>query len=259
LEGDRVELDRDRFPVHRPIVAEFIVGDSPRRAAVGWNEMLGSGTFAVFTGVGFLTGAPPECGPGHEGLLAARWAGFAPQGWTDDGVDTELADADFHVATCRASVRLVARARARALLPALAYALRLKTDLGGKGRDERLIVFLPPSKMISTSGDGGLTLNESDSGRFTRLSLPLNPGHTSAAAFRVSPTAMRMWRATRAGHPAEAVTDESEPMDDLLIGLDVVWQGRRRTAMVSISLPEGSDRSGYGRFVELAGRPPIHR
>jgi hypothetical protein len=48
-------------------------------------------------------------------------------------------------------------------------------------------------------------------------------------------------------------------MDDLLIGLDVAWQGRRRTAMVSISLPEESDRSGYGRFVELAVRPPIHR
>jgi hypothetical protein len=227
---------------------------------VGWNETLGSATFAVFTGVGFLTGSPPECGPGHEGLLSARWAGFALEGWTDDGVDAELADADFHVATCRASVRLVARARARAIVPGFAYALRLKTDLGGKGQGERLIVFLPPGQTTSTSGDGAsLALNESNSGRFTRLSLPLNPGHTSAAAVRVSPTAMRMWRATWAGEPAQSVPDVSSSMDDLLIGLDVAWQGRRKTAMVSISLPEESDRSGYGRVVELARRPPIHR
>jgi hypothetical protein len=241
-------------------VAEFIVGDGPRRTAVGWHEMLGSSTFTAFTGVGFVTGPPPECGQGHQGLLAARWAGFARQGWTEDGVDAELADADFHAATCRASVRLVARARARAILPGFAYALRLKTDLGGKRQDERLIVFLPPGQMVSTSGDGhSLTLNESNSGRFTRLSLPLNPGRTSAAAVRVSLTAMRMWRATWAGQPAKAVSDESLPMDDLLIGLDVVWRGRRRTAMVSVSLPEESDRSGYGRVVEPGARTPIHR
>jgi hypothetical protein len=186
------------------------------------------------------------------GVVAARWAGFAPAGWTDDGVDVELADLDFHRATCSATTRLVARTRARAIVPGFAYATRLKVDYAGESKEERLVIFLPYGQMISTSGDPDFLLDEGDAGPFTRLSLPIGPGGSASAAVRISPTAMKMWRGLRAGQAGQVAregADGSSPSDDLLVALDVVWVGDKKTLMVSLALPKGKDPKGYGKAI----------
>jgi hypothetical protein len=235
-----------RFVVERPLFAEILISGASSREKL---PRMGRTAWAAFTGSQFSRGEPPPCGPGHVGVVAARWAGFAQAGWTDDGVDVELADGDFHRATCNATTRLVARARARAIVPGFAYATRLKVDFGGESKDERLVVFLPYGQMISTSGDPDFSLDEGDAGPFTRLSLPIGPGGTASAAVRVSPKAVTMWRQLRAGQVAHEASDESSPSEDLLVALDAVWVGDKKTMTVSVALPKGKDPKGYGKAV----------
>ncbi len=239
------------FMLRRPLLAEIVVAGVPRSPDRKPNsdENIGHTAFATFTGASFARGDAPPCGPGHVGILPARWAGFAPKGWTDSGVDVELADADYQRATCTATTRLIAKTRARAILPGFAYAMRLKVDFAGESPDERLVVFLPAGQMVSTSGDPDFLLNDADVGPFTRLSLPLAPGRASAAAVRVSLGAVRMWRRLRAGQRPQAEADESSPQEDLLITVDAVWQGDKRTAMVSIAFPKGSNPKAYGKGI----------
>ncbi len=218
------------FILRRPFFAEILVDGL---------------AFATFTGISFGSGEPPKCGPGQKGVLFARWSGFAPEGWTDDGVDVELADADYHRETCTATPRLVAKARARAIAPGFAYAMRLKLVASGDDKDERLVVFLPAGQMIATTGDPGHPLDESDSGPFTRLSLPLAPGRAASAAVRVSPAALRLWRGLRRSKLPRAAFDESSPSEDLLVSLDIAWQSGKKTALLSLGVPVTGDSKAY--------------
>jgi hypothetical protein len=233
------------FVLERPLLAEIMINGASSREKL---PRMGRTAWAAFTGGSFFHGEAPPCGPGHVGVVAARWAGFAPKGWTDDGVDVELADGDFHRETCNATTRLVAKARARAIVPGFAYATRLKVDFAGELADERLVVFLPYGQMISTSGDPDFLLDEGDAGPFTRLTLPIGPGRTASAAVRVSPKAVTTWRQLRAGRIARDEADESRPSEDLLVTLDVVW-GDRKTMTVSIALPTGKDPTAYGKAI----------
>jgi hypothetical protein len=211
-------------------------------AGVDWT----GSPFVAFTGYSFVSGETPPCNQWRQlGVLPARWMGFSVRGWTDDSIDAEVADADFSLVSCRGRPRLVAKARARALLPRFAYALRVKAESSGPSSDERLVVFLPYGHMVSTTGDPSDPLAASDIGSFTRLSLPLRPGGTSAAAIRVSAGAMRVWRDIRAGRIARAPTEESSPSDELLVELDVAWQGAKKTALISVALPKGVDPKAY--------------
>jgi hypothetical protein len=221
-----------------PLVAEVIV-----RPGVGMPQM-----FAAFTGVSFAEGIAPECSAWKQhGTVPAQWAGFSPHGWTDDAVDAELGDGDFSLATCRAVPRLVARARAPAIVSGFAYAFRLKVDSEGLSPDERLIVFLPSGQMVSTTGEPSGSLDESDVGSFTRLSLPLRPGRASAAAVRVSPGAMHEWRDMRRGRIARAEIEERSAEEDLLVEIDVSWYGEKKAGLLSLGLPRGLDPKEYGR------------
>jgi hypothetical protein len=222
-----------------PYFAEVSIRSSPGAAQP-------QGTpFVAFMGYSFESGEAPPCTPWGKQVLPARWAGFSTRGWTDDAMDAELAEAEFSVATCRAKPRLVAKARARALLPRFAYALRVKADSSGDSPEERLVVFLPYGQLVSTTGDPGDPLAVSDVGSFTRLSLPLRPGEASAAAIRVSPGAMQVWRDIRAGKVARAPTEQVSAGDELLVELDVAWHGAKKTALLSIALPKGVDPKAY--------------
>jgi hypothetical protein len=205
--------------------------------------------FSAFTGGSFGQGNPPACGPGHSGKFPARWAGLAPKGWTDDGVDVEMGHGDFDVATCAAAPRVSLALRAAAIVPGFVYGLRTKQD-----DDETLVVYLPSGVMISTSGDPNRPLEHANTGPFTRLAFPVEKGRGSSAALRISPASLWLWaRLRRTMTQVGSFGDNSLPHDDLLLNVDVIWQGDEKLGEVTLSMPKVKDATPYAKILAAAG------
>lgn len=209
--------------------------------------------FTAFTGGTFSQGAPPICGPGHAGTLLARWAGFAPRGWTDRGLEVQMADGDFSLAACRAVAKAYVTARAAAIVPGFVYGLRVRQDESNAG-DETLYLLMPRAPMVAASGDPTTPLSVANSGVFTRLSFHLHPGASGAASLRISAASLALWSRLRAGGSGWGFADRAEPHDDLLVGVDVAWQGDDKVASISFALPKTRDAGAYSGLLAAVDR-----
>jgi hypothetical protein len=209
----------------------------------------GGAEFSAFTGGSFFEGTPPDCGPGHTGSFPAHWAGLAPRHWTDGGVDVEMGDGDFDLASCDARPRVSVQARAAAIVPGFVYGLRVRRDED----DETLYVFLPRGVLVSAAGDPAAPIALSHTGPFTRLSMPLERGGARSAVVRVSPAALGLWshlRTTTA--PVWSFEDQMAPHDTLLVNVDAAWQDDRKLGSISLALPQRHDKRPYAALVAAA-------
>ena len=207
--------------------------------------------FSAFTGGSFADGDVPRCGPGTSGRRLAVWNGFAPAGWTDDGVDVEMEEGNYELATCSGTPIRSLRGRASALVPGYVYAVRARNDDEGE-ESESLVVFLPRGVMVSTAADPTMLLNASNTGPFTRLTFPLARGTAGSASLRLSAASLALWAGMRRMRPATSFHDASTAHDDLLLGLDVVWQGSSRLGALSFSAPGSKDRRAYAGLLAAA-------
>ncbi|HEX8793775.1 MAG TPA: hypothetical protein VF765_22685 [Polyangiaceae bacterium] len=209
----------------------------------------GGTEFSAFTGGSFFEGAPPDCGPGHTGSFPARWAGLAPRHWTDAGVDVEMGDGDFDLASCDARPRVSVQARAAAIVPGFVYGLRVRRA----DDDEMLFVFLPRGVLVSAAGDASAPIALSNTGPFTRLSMPLERGGARSAAVRVSPASLRLWSHIRTTiAPVWAQEDATAPHDALLVSVDAAWQDDRKLGSIALALPRRHDKRPYAALVAAA-------
>lgn len=209
----------------------------------------GATEFSAFTGGSFFEGTPPECGPGHTGSFPAHWAGLAPRHWTDAGVDVEMGDGDFDLASCDAHARASVQARAAAIVPGFVYGLRVRRDED----DETLFVFLPRGVLVSSAGDPDPPIALSNTGPFTRLSMRLERGGARSAAVRVGSESLRLWshiRTTLA--PVGSFEDRTAPHDALLLSVDATWQDDRKLGSISLALPQRRDERPYAGLVAAA-------
>ena len=208
--------------------------------------------FSAFTGGSFAEGSVPSCGPGNRGKRLAVWDGFAPAGWTDDGIDVEMEEGDYDPATCRGKAVRSLRGRASALVPGYVYAIRAREEDDDDHVKESLVVFLPRGALVSTASDPRNALAASNTGAFTRLTFPLAPGTAGSASLRLSPASLALWarlRQTQGSSPFTAATALSA---NLLLGVDVVWQGDARLGSLSLAVPRAKDRGAFAGLLAAA-------
>jgi hypothetical protein len=211
--------------------------------------------FSAFTGGSFGEGQVPFCGGGLSGRRLAVWNGFAPAGWTDEGMNVEMEEGDYDLATCTGTPVHSLRGRASAVVPGYVYAVRAREEDDDGNSREELVVFLPRGALVSTAADPILPLQASNTGAFTRLTFPLAPGTAGSTTLRISPAALAMWaRLRQMRGPILDFRDASVLHDDLLLGVDVVWQGDRRLGTLSFSMPKPKERRAYAGLLAAAKR-----
>ena len=239
--------------VSTTILAEVVVAtisaDRPEGAAhVG---------FTAFTGgSGFGRGMPPSCGMDRLGTRIAFWSGFAPAGWTASGVDVEMEEGDYDLATCSASPKRSLRGRAAAIVPGYVYGLRVRDEDDAGRTHESLVVFMPRGALVSTASDPTMPLNASNTGPFTRLTFPLEPGTAGSASVRVTPQAVALWTRLHAMRGLVTIDETTAPHDALLLGLDVACQGDVRAGTLSLAPPPGPAAKAYAKLFAAAGLRP---
>jgi hypothetical protein len=200
--------------------------------------------FTVFTGGSFGVGDPPRCGPGHRDSTVTYWTGISARGWTDTGVDVEMGRGNFEASICAGVPLVLLEARAAAIVPGYVYGLRVETPPTPlEPGDEQLVVFLPRGQLVAAGGDPSFPLGTTNTGPFTRLTLPSNPGSAGSASVRVSAASIDLWTKLRStGRPVWSFNDEAAVDDDVLVGVDVVSQGTTRLGSVLVSVPPGPVR-----------------
>ncbi|MGH7295681.1 MAG: hypothetical protein ACRELB_12135, partial [Polyangiaceae bacterium] len=241
--------------VRTTLYAEVIVAQSASFEDRGTSRV----GFSAFTAGSFGAGEVPDCGPGNAGRRLAVWDGMAPAGWTDDGVDVEMDEGDYDLATCEGAPKRTLRGRARAILPGYVYALRIRDEAEGaeEAREDAsgegsLLVLLPRAAMVSASADPSMPIATVNSGTFTRLTLPLSRGAAGTASVRLSPASLRLWSRLRKGGPPPPAEDPARVRDDVLLGVDVASEGQERFGSVTIAVPVGADRRLYGGLLSAA-------
>lgn len=210
--------------------------------------LLGTNEFTAFTGGPFFSGTLPKCGASERGTRAARWMGFSPNRWTDDGIDVEMGEGDFDVASCKTTATASLFARAKALVPGYVYALRVHDE-----RDS-LYVILPHAALVSAGGDPSAPLNASNTGTFARVRLPLAKDTAASAAVRISPTALGLWdQLRRTGLPVHDFADDRfMTSDSLLVTVEVSAQGDVKVASLSFALPRTAYAADYAPLLRAA-------
>jgi len=235
--------------VRTMIFAEVIVTASGSSREKGTSPV----GFSAFTGGSFGEGSVPDCGPGSSGQRLAVWNGFAPAGWTNDGIDVEMEEGDYDLATCRGTPVRSLRGRAAAVVPGYVYAVRAHEEDDDENVKESVVLFLPRGVLVSTGADPGLPLQASNTGAFTRLTFPLARGTAGSASLRLSPASLALWSRLRQMRPA-AFADTSTVGEDLLLGVDVVWQGDVRMGSVSLAVPSAKNRKAYAGLLAAASK-----
>jgi len=208
--------------------------------------------FSAFTGGSFGEGSVPACGPGSSGRRLAVWDGFAPAGWTDDGIDVEMEEGDYDLATCRGTPVHSLRGRAAALVPGYVYAVRAREEDDDGNARESLVVFLPRAYLVSTAADPTMPLEAANTGAFTRLTFPLARGTAGSASLRLSPASLALWARLRQMRRVADFVDPAALGDDLLVGVDVAWQGDSRLGSLSLAVPKAKDRRAYAGLLAAA-------
>jgi hypothetical protein len=216
-------------------------------------------SFDIFTGGMFGSGEPPKCGPRKGGSPSywTYWTGISARGWTDSGINVEMGRGDFDTATCRAVPAASLSARAAAIVPGFVYGLRVLVpatplDAG----EEQLVLLMPRGALVSAGGDPTAPLRTSNTGAFTRLTLPTDPGTAGTASVRLSPASLGLWTALRkTGRPVWSFQDDFKTENDLLLGVDVVSPAQKgearepRTGSLFVSLPPSAYALAYERLL----------
>jgi hypothetical protein len=244
--------------VKTTMFAEVVVSASAPFLAAGTSPV----GFSAFTGGSFGEGEPPDCGRGHSGKRLAIWKGIAPEGWTDRGVDVEMDEGDYDLATCTAAPVRSLRGRAKAVVPGFVYGLRTRDASDEDGpHAESVVFFLPRGAMVSATAEPETPLATTNTGAFTRLTFPLEDGSAASASVRLSPSSLRLWSRLRAGLPGGNYEDTTRPHEDLLLGLDVTRQGAATIASLAIALPKGTASKPYAKLLAAAEAltPPAPR
>ena len=228
-----------------PLLAEAIVYGRP--SYEGSSAVIYSG----FTGGTFWQGDASSCGSGVRGEVPARWSGFSPKNWTDEGIDVEVGEGELTLATCRGRTLQFASGRAAALVNGFVYGLRVTRPSGTTGPSETLYLFLPRASQVAASSDPGSLTETADAGSFTRLSFVVTRGKAAAASVRLSAAALRMWSALRArGSPVPGFEDTAEAESNLLLDVDVsAVDDTRMLASLSFSVPAGVDAKPYAKLL----------
>jgi hypothetical protein len=230
--------------VRGPLFAEIVL---PRR----WP----AASFEMFTGGTFGDGDPPGCGGKHHGSVPAYWTGLSWIGWTDSGVNVEMERGELDTSSCVGSPAASVAARAAAIVPGWVYGLRVAYATGPLDTpSEQLLVFLPRGAFVSSGGDPADPLRAVNTGAFTRLSFPVDES-SGAVTVRLSPASLQLWTDLRkTKRPVWGFKDEFRPDNDLMVGVDVVAQGERRTGSIVVSMPSRAPALGYGGLLEAVSR-----
>ena len=132
------------------------------------------------------------------------------------------------------------------------YALRLREEPeGDRPGAESLLVLLPRAVMVSASADPDKPIQTTNTGTFTRLTFPLTVGEAGTASVRMSPPALQLWGALRAGRRMPMI-EESKPHEDLVVGVDVTSDVDRRAGSISFALPRTADRRPFQKLLAAA-------
>lgn len=244
--GFRVSKLRDgwRLWVRTHVFAEVVVAAPPGNG--------GQIVFTAFTGGSFAQGDVPTCTASSTRTLAAIWSGFSPDGWTNQGLDVEMDVGELDLSTCSAAPSRSLHARAAALVPGYVYALRVEE---GDDVPDKLVVFLPRGALVSAGGDPNAPIDTSNTGSFTRVSLPLARGVAGQAVVRISPASLALWSTLRAtGAPVGSFDDKSEAHDDLQVSIDVSWQGPALLGTLSFAVPARKGAGAYAGLLAAAKR-----
>jgi hypothetical protein len=185
------------------------------------------------------------------------WDGFGPAGWTDGGIDVEMEEGDYDLATCSGTPVRSLRGRASAVVPGYVYAVRTREERedgeDGSGK-ESLVVFLPRGALVATAADPMTPLQASNTGAFTRLTFPLARGTAGSASLRLSPASLALWADLRQTRGRGGFADTSALGENLLLGVDVAWQGDARLGSLSLSRPKGKGSWAYAGLLAAAKR-----
>jgi hypothetical protein len=236
--------DGYRLWMRQRIFAEAIVFGGP------WFEGSAPVVFSGFTGGPFWQGEAPSCSSRMHGAVPARWSGFAPANWTDDGIDVELGEGELALTTCAAKAIQFARGRAAAIVPGFLYGLRVSRPTGG----DDLYVFMPRASQLAAAGDPEAPLDAADSGPFTRLTFSLSTGSAASASLRLSPASLRLWSTLRTTHgPVPTFEEKTNAEQNLLLDLDVsAVDDKRALASISMSVPPGVDPKPFAPLLAAA-------
>jgi hypothetical protein len=142
-------------------------------------------------------------------------------------------------------------------VPGYVYAVRAREerDEGDDGNGkESLVVFLPRGALVATAADPMTPLQASNTGAFTRLTFPLAPGTAGSASLRLSPASLALWADLRQMRSRGGFADTSALGENLLLGVDVAWQGDARLGSLSLAVPKAKDRKAYSGLLAAAKR-----
>jgi len=210
--------------------------------------LFGASEFTAFTGGPFFSGELPKCGGHATGTRGAQWLGFSPTRCTDEGIDVEMGEGEFDVATCTTFPIASLFARAKALVPGFVYALRLRDAKG-----DWLYVVLPHGTFVAAGGDPTRSLAASNNGTFARLRFPLAKDTAASAAVRISPASLTLWdELRRTGTSVRNFADGTRTSDALLVTVEVSSQGDVKVASLSFALPQTAPRAAYVPLLRAA-------
>lgn len=245
--GFKIATGEHRFQVtiRGPVFAEIVVASRQPTSS-----------FEIFTGGTFGSGEPPKCGNARLGSSPAYWTGISAKGWTDSAVTVEMGRGDFDARTCAGEPRASLAAQAGAIVPGYVYGLRVRIPATAlEAQSEQLVVFLPRGTLVSAAVDPAFPLRASDTGAFTRLTLPLDPGTTGSASVRLSPASLGLWTQLRVtGRPVYGFKDEFQVDSGLLVGVDVVSTPDKRLGSLVVSLPSTAYTPSFSGLIEAVMR-----
>lgn len=140
-----------------------------------------AGELRTFTAEPLLAaGKPPVC-VARNAKTPISWEGFSLASWTDAFIDYVRYEGTFDESTCVASAARVARVRAPAVIPGVAYAFRTCVPVcpappaPGEG-EELLVLITPKARWVGATAPWLKLQTTPHVGMFSRLIAPLRRG-----------------------------------------------------------------------------------
>ena len=172
------------------------------------------------------TAQPAPICVGRKGVASVSWEGFSRTTWTDEFIDYVRYEGDFDELTCVAKPARVARVRAPAVIPGVAYAFRTcvpvctSEPVPGSG-EELLVLVTPKARWVGATAPWLKLQTAPHVGLFTRLIVPMKKGG-AASTFAHVDRAEALGFANRLRGKAGR-TPDLPAVDVLQLGFDFSW------------------------------------
>jgi hypothetical protein len=167
----------------------------------------------------------PQGCASRAGTSPVSWEGFSLATWTDHFIDYVRFEGTYDFESCRAKPTRVAKVRAPAIVPGVAYAFRTCVPVCTRGQpsgdEELLVVVGPPAKWVGASVPWPKMQTEPHVGLFSRIIVPLKRGGSASAFLHVSDTDLNGFVARRKLKSGRAPALPKAPLVQLSV--DFSW------------------------------------